>query len=448
MVEAATHPPAGSDEAEDLARGLRSWLDHMRYYDAEFADAHQLRERSAGAVSAQLRAITASAAKHPPVLEALRATVAAVEATLPIPERVRLHVELHAPDAVLVSPLMDKGSPQASYLRAARALGIPNGLAVASWDNLTTTALIHGDPDLVAVWNEYQRDEAVRLHGIAAERVAVVGTPGYDDWFDLRPSTTREEFCARVGLPGDRPYILYVGSFRAIVPKEAAWIGRWIKMIRSAGSQDVAAASVLVRPHPRNPLDVDPEALSRLDTASGCAIHPRSTPPGLSRDVRQVFFDSLHHAAAVVGVNTTAMIEAAIARRGVHVLLAKRFREAHRGRPHFEHLVSAGGGLVFTARDVESHVAGLQRALRGEDAAEVGERSERFLRAFVRPQGLDTPSTPLMVQALESLARSPAPAAAPAAGNVRELEALRQLVGDPPGEAKEPRRKRRADAPR
>jgi hypothetical protein len=97
------------------------------------------------------------------------------------------------------------------------------------------------------------------------------------------------------------------------------------------------------------------------------------------------------------------MIEAAIVGRGVHVLLSKRLRTAHEGRPHFEYLVSVGGGLLKTAETIPDHVEGLTRAIRGEDVQECRDRAQRFLEAFVRPHGLGTPATPLIVDALESL---------------------------------------------
>jgi hypothetical protein len=375
-------------------RELRSWLDYLRYFDPAFDRAGRLRERAAEAVSPRTIETTRAAAAKPGGLEALRAAVAAREAKLPVPEAALHHVAAHAPDAVLVSPLMQKGVPQAAYLRAARRLGVPCGLCVASWDNLTTSTLIHGDPDLVTVWNAFQRDEAVRLHGVRRERVAVIGSPLHDVWFDSEPMTSRADLCARVGLPDDRPYLLYVGSSPHIAPAEEGWIVRWAAEIRAAGNDDVTRASVLVRPHPHN----------RVQALPGIAVQPLPAGLVVGRAAQQEYFDTIHHAGAVVGVNTSAMIEAGIVGRGVHVLLSDRLRDAHEGRPHFDYLVSAGGGLVKTAQTVADHVAGLARGLRDEDALECRRRAARFLRAFLRPNGLDVPVTPLMVDALEALA--------------------------------------------
>jgi hypothetical protein len=389
---------------DQLGRRLRSWLDYMRYFDEGFERATQLRARAAEAISPRAVAVTEAAAADPTALKALRASVGALESRLPVSASVRRYVGGHAPDAVIVSPLMQKGAPQTAYLRAAHELGIPCGLCVASWDNMTTSTLIHGAPDLVTVWNSLQVEEAVRLHGVPRERVAVIGAPLHDLWFDTRPATSRAEFCARVGLPDDRPYILYVGSSPRIAPAEETWIVRWVTRIRAAGSAELARASVLVRPHPHNPLDTDLVALRRLEGLPGVAVHPRRNDVRVSAAAHQEYFDAIHHAAAVVGVNTSAMIEAAIVGRGIHVVLSKHLRDGQEGRPHFDYLVSAGGGLLRTSETIPDHVEGLARAIRGEDALESRERAERFLRAFVRPHGLETPVTPLMVDALESLA--------------------------------------------
>jgi hypothetical protein len=395
--------PAARKE-DRLGRELRSWLDYMRYFDASFENGTKLRARAAEPLGARVVEVTRAAAADPSVLRALRASVAAVESLLPVPHCVTRYVEDCAPNAVIVSPLMQKGSPQAAYLGAAHQLGIPCGLCVASWDNMTTSTLIHGAPDLVTVWNDLQLEEAVRLHGVPRERVAVIGAPLHDRWFDSRPATTRAEFCARVGLPDDRPYILYVGSSPHIAPAEERWIARWAARIRDTGPEDVARAAILIRPHPHNQLDTDLAAQRRLQNLPQAAIYPPRNDVRVSAAAHQEYFDSIHHSAAVVGVNTSAMIEAAIVGRGVHVLMSKQLRDGHEGRPHFEHLLSAGGGLLRASMTIPDHVEGLARAIRGEDALEDRQRARRFLGAFVRPHGLQTPVTPLMVDALESLA--------------------------------------------
>ena len=56
-------------------------------------------------------------------------------------------------------------------LKSARALGIPAGIFVTSWDNLTNKGSLKFVPERVFVWNEVQARDAVELHRIPRERV-------------------------------------------------------------------------------------------------------------------------------------------------------------------------------------------------------------------------------------------------------------------------------------
>src|SRR5215208_517551 len=411
--------PRGS-RRRSLGGSLRGWLDCLRFLEPEFDEAPKLRARALSQLPAALREPTETAAASPEFRRSLAALIRSLERSLPVPDEVREVVEEIRPDAVIVCPLIERRSPQANYLRAAHELGIPGAVCVASWDNLTTSSLIHGEPDLVTVWNEAQRQEAIELHGIEPGRVVATGAPLYDRWFEQRPSTSREEFCQRIGLPSDRPFVLYVCSSGFIAPDEADWIPRWIEIVRGSGASELEEISVLIRPHPQHRLLDDSPAAERLEQIPGVAIHPREGALTIGGTEIADNYDSIHHSAAVVGVNTSAMIETAIVGRGVHVLLTKRYRDTQEGVPHFAHLRSAGGGLIEVTRKQRQHVAGRARAVRGEDRKLVAERSRSFLEAFVRPQGLEQAATPLLIDQLEQLAEIEVPPTEPASGAAHE----------------------------
>ena len=397
--------PRGSHRNE-IAGSLRTWITYLRFLEPEFAQSPKLRRRAGSALPEALRDSTEAAAASPELRGALVAMLRMVERGLPMPDSVNAIIADERPDAVVVCPLIERGSPQTAYLRAARAHGIPSAVCIASWDNLTTSSLIFGEPDLVTVWNEPQREEARMLHGIAADRIAVTGAPLHDRWFAQQPSTSRAEFCGRLGLPADRPYVLYVCSSGFIAPDEAAWITRWLAGVRRSGQPGLERLAVLIRPHPQHRLLDDSQAAGRLQRMEDVVIHPPDGALPLSETTLADYYDSIHHSAAVVGVNTSAMIESAIVGRGVHVLLGKRYRDTQEGLPHFAHLRSAGGGLIEVTGKPAEHAAGLARAVAGDDRESASERSRSFLSAFVRPQGLDRPATPLLVDQLEQLARS------------------------------------------
>jgi hypothetical protein len=427
---------ADVDESPEVALegALRVWTDYLRFFEPELESAAEYRRQRGRTLPEGLRADTDwLAAESPELCRALSAGLRAVERTMPAPSAVTALLEEERPDAVLVSPLMTRDSRQVFYLRAARRLGIPSALCVASWDNLPSKGHIHELPDLVTVWNEAQRDEAVQLHGVPPERVAVTGAPRFDEWFDRSPTESREEYCARLGLPPDRPHILYVGStgFKGSL-HEGEWIAEWVVALRASGHPELEDVPIVVRPHPKRSLTQGTKRARRLGRLPGVVIHPPEGAAVVDAASLAEYFDSLHHAAVVVGINTSAMVEAAVVGRGVHVLLAEPYRSIQQDCPHFNHLRTVGGGLIVESDSMEDHASGLARALRGEDADEAAERARSFAAAFIRPQGLSEPATPVLVDALRALAASETAASGPETGDLAEV--LRPMLVAAPGQ--------------
>ena len=304
-----------------------------------------------------------------------------------------------------MTPLVDLGSQQIDYLRAARQLGIPTALAVWSWDHLSSKAYIREAPERVLVWNDWQRREAVEQHGVPAERVVVTGAQCFDHWFGRAPSRDRVTFCRQLGLPADRPIALYVcsGLIRGS-PAEPPFVLEWLRHLRTSADPAVASAGVLVRPYPSLAAawrDVDLTSLGPVAVWGGNPVDRRT---------REDYFDSFHHSAAVVGLNTSAFIEAGIVGREVLTVLPPRFHDNQEGTVHFRYLLQIGGGLLRVNRSLDDHVAQLGEALRRVPGAEHPHRP--FLESFVRPHGLDTPATPAFVRAVEELALCPVAAGA------------------------------------
>src|SRR5439155_14103649 len=184
-------------------------LEYMRFLEPEFRDAPKLRRRAERFAPRQLQRLVTSAPS--PVRATVRGALRRAERSAPISEPVEDYIREQQPDAVLVTPMLEPGTVQVEFLRAANRLNIPTCLCVASWDNLTNKGLIHELPDAITVWNEMQLEEAVRLHEVPPELVVVTGAAPYDHWFGWEPSRSREEFARSVGLDADRPYLLYAG---------------------------------------------------------------------------------------------------------------------------------------------------------------------------------------------------------------------------------------------
>jgi hypothetical protein len=290
----------------------------------------------------------------------------------------------------MVTPLVNFGSPQDDYVRAAHALGLPVVLPVASWDNLTNKGLVRVSPDLTLVWNELQKREAVALHDLPADRVVVIGAHSYDHWFDWRPSTTPDEFARRVGLRPERPFVLYAGSSSFIAPDEPASVRRWLERLRASDDPALRELDVLVRPHPTNTAGWEEAALDRL----GARVWPSAGERLRAADSKADYFDSLHHSCAVVGLNTSALVEAAIVGRPVLTLVEGTTAERQVGTLHFGHIAE---GVLRVAHSWDQHEQQLLEAIeRGPDGREAA-----FVSSFVRPQGVDRPAAQNLVDAVE-----------------------------------------------
>jgi hypothetical protein len=381
---------------QHLTRRLRVDTDYLRYLEPSYEQAPALRARAEEGAGPVVRRLGRAAhALGPWAVHGLKGALEFAERSLEPPPHVVRFLQDFEPDAVVVTHLA-RDSVQADYVRAANQLGLHSAYPVFSWDNLTNKGLVHEVPEVVLVWNEIQANEAIELQGIARERVRVLGAWSYDHWFDWQPSTSREEFCARVGLRNDRPLVLYVCSSGFVARDEVAFVRRWLGAMRERGID----AGVVVRPHPRNAaqwagvtLD-DPQA----------TVWPKLGEEPLESESRRNYFDSIYHSSAVVGINTSAQIESAVIGRPVHTVLAEEFEQTQQGTLHFQYLKD---GHLYVGSTLDEHLDQLEESLRGR---EDDGRNERFLRTFVRPLGLDVAATPLYVETLEELGAAPRPA--------------------------------------
>jgi hypothetical protein len=386
--------PRSGDDWTWVRERLRHGLDHLRYQHRMFAHTPKLLERSRERTPGVFVALGAFIRRYAPwARRPVTALVDWLERSTPASPEARAFLETHHPDVVLITPLIGLGSSQIDYLRVARAMGLPTGLAVWSWDHLSSKALIRDLPDRVFVWNDTQKEEATAFHRVPPDRIVVTGAQCFDRWFNRSPSRDRQAFCRDVGLPPEAPILLYVCSapFLGSQP-EAPFVVDWVARIRASASPHLRGASILIRPHPSRRQeweDVD------LRVHANVVVWGSSPVDATGRND---YFDSLYHSTAVVGLNTSAFIEAAIAGRPVFTILLPEWHENQLGTTHFKYLFEAGGGLLTSSRTFDEHLAQLDEALR-HPSTEV----RPFVRSFVRPHGLDVPATPIFVGAVEGL---------------------------------------------
>jgi len=392
-------PGRERNEWARLSSKIRLAFDYVRYLDPLYDGTPRLRSRAAERAPAFAVAFGASPwARRAVARWMVRRVLRAADAALPRSASIEAFLREQRPDAMLITPLVGVvGSPQPDYVRTACAMGIPTALAVWSWDHLSSKALIREVPDRVLVWNDIQRAEAKRFHGVPPSRVVVTGAQCFDRWFDRRPSRDRAVFCAAMGLPADRPFVMYVGSalFRGS-PSESDFIMRWIARLRASEDPNVRRVAILVRPHPQR-LD----EWRRVDVSGLTDVAVRSANP-VTEDARADYFDALFHSSAVVGLNTSAFLEAGIVGRPVLAIVPPEYRDNQEGTLHFRYLTDVSGGLVRVSRSLDEHVGQLTGVL--ASAADV-HAGRQFVATFLRPHGLDQPATPRFADAVEQMER-------------------------------------------
>jgi hypothetical protein len=388
-------PPRAHDDDAWVANHLRLGLDYLRYQHRIFDNAPTLRTRAQDRTPAIFLTLGRIAQRFgEPVRRLCAAIVRRLERYVPEDPAIGDFITSHAPDVVLITPLINLGSSQIEYQRAARRLGIPTALCVWSWDHLSSKALIRDAPDRVFVWNDVQRREALELHGLPASRIVVTGAQNFDQWFNRQPSRDRAAFCAHVGLPADRPFVMYACStLFDHSPPEAKLVVEWIRRVRASQLPHLQNVGILVRPHPSRLYEWDDIDLKTMGPTVLWGRNP------LDPVSKADYFDSMYHSAAVVGLITSAFIEAGIVGREVHTVLDPEFEDNQLGTVHYHYLTNTAGGLLIVGRGFDEHLEKLDATL----ARPRQDVVKPFIHAFVRPHGLDVAATPVFVQQVEAM---------------------------------------------
>jgi hypothetical protein len=413
-ISFVTSPARRSDEWGAQIHRLRLLRDYLRYMEKPYRNAPKLRAR---ALRKLMTGLTDDHESHAigrcphcdkrlvddevgrmmfPFRKAGRKNVeqllSLMEATIPSDPAIEAFLRDERPDVLLVTPLINFGSRQPDFVKSAKALGVPVGFPAFSWDNLSNKGLIHVVPDRVFVWNEQQRIEAVRMHHVPPEQIVVTGAPRFDDFFAMTPQVSRAEFCAAHGFDVEQPIVTYLCSSEFVSDREIEFVTRWIGEVRQAPA--LGGCNILIRPHPRE------QKQWKAFEAPGRAVAV-SLPLAINAD--QTLFDTVYHSAAIVGLNTSAQLEAGIVGRPVLTILAPEYAEGQEGTVHFRYLLKEDGGFVDVAPDFETHRQQLTAAVGGDfDRDQI----RAFIERFLRPRGLHNPAAPILVEAIEELARS------------------------------------------
>lgn len=384
-------PRADMTDWAPLVAQLRGTLDYAYYLEPGAPRgtwlAARARKRAHRGVA---RVLDRAARTRGPLVSVIRY----LEQCVDPPRAVREWLADEQPDVVAVTRLVGIASAEAEIVHAALDARLPVAFPVLSWDNLTGKGLVRDAPDRALVWNDAQSAELQAAHRVPADRITVVGAPEYDDWGPRQPGgSPRDEWCARLGIDPSRPLVLYVASSASIAGDESIAFRQWLDATRAA--RRALGAVVVARPHPQNA-----RHWQALVAPTGeVVVWPPMGADPIDPARRPDHLDSLRHAAAVVGINTTMMVEAALFGAPVLTFRTPLTERGQGGTGHFHHLPREHGGHVLVGESLEEHARQLGSVV-GADASAV---NDAFATRFLRPHG-PSGSTAAFVAALESLA--------------------------------------------
>ena len=301
----------------------------------------------------------------------------------------------YKPDVVVASPYIWSSDLEIEYVKAAQHVSIPTVASVLSWDNLVSKGTYLVKPEWLFVWNTNLTEEAVNLHEFERKTVFITGAPVFDPWFDLAPSLSREEFCRQCGVDPQKPYVLFLGSSKTITSLDVEFIKALIAHFGQVDAKN--RPSVIIRPHPYASFD-----MTTFESDWVKVFPPKGGRPDMD-ETRQTYFDTLYHSAVVVGINTTGFLDAAIVDKPCVTLMDDQMRDGQGA--HFNYLIDAD--YLEIARNRPETFQIIDRIISGVDAKM--ENRRKFVHQFIRPQGMDTPASEVMLKAILAVGRGKRP---------------------------------------
>jgi hypothetical protein len=139
-------------------------------------------------------------------------------------------------------------------VRVCATSGVPSAAAILSFDNLTTRPWIPITFDLYLLWNRHNVEQLRRGYPqTAGSETKIVGSPQFDFYWKPEYLWNEAEWRSRLGLPPDRPVLLFAGGYFTCAPHEPQFLGQLDDAIEA--SEIPGKPIILFRRHPVDPLE-------------------------------------------------------------------------------------------------------------------------------------------------------------------------------------------------
>jgi len=317
-----------------------------------------------------------------------------VEVLTPAPGLIIRHLMEFKPDMVVVSPVnLRYSSADLEYLKAAVQLKIPTILPMTSWDNITAKGLYHIWPDRFLLWNFVQVEQIFEHQGVSSERVRIIGATTMDQWCPSPLPTSRRNFCQTHNLRQEDPIISYFGgSSLATWGDESHFVDELRKVLDRSGDERLRKTQIIVRPHPRYYQKYEKIVLRDVH------IVPQGKFAWNQKEFSQIFYDTIYHSAAIVGVNTSAMLDVIVIDRPVISILEKQHDHTQADTYHFPELIKSGAIYLKKLDEIEGTLIDIFDERNG-----LQEKRKQFVADHLMPRGLGISVGEIIADEIEQL---------------------------------------------
>jgi hypothetical protein len=303
--------------------------------------------------------------------------------------------------AVITHPMFHSEMP---IFLAAKTLNIPTLGVLRSWDNLYKGLRIR--TDILAVWNEVNRQEAIQLLKFEPERVVAIGGAQFDAYFSPEANWSRNEFAEKLKLDPDRP-IITLATLGAFLPMydETYLVDFLLQAIQEG--KIPSNAQLVIRLHPASKLEYFSKYLG-LPNVRISYIDQYIPTLGwtMTRQDVQFMANLLRHSDVVVSPGSTITIETAIFDTPTVVPIFHTYQPELANEQYGFHLAKhfkrlAELDLVPIIRNPEDLIPAINRAL--TDRSWYQAQREQLVKDYIGYT--DGKSTERLVNLIEKITR-------------------------------------------
>ena len=199
--------------------------------------------------------------------------------------------------------------------RLANSIGISCFASILSFDNLLRGNRVPVVFDQYFLWNQDMKRQLLRSKPeVSEQNIEIVGPLQFDFYYDKSYLWDEDEWRNRLGLPPDRPVILFGAGFYKIVPNEHHWLNQLDDAIEDGEIKNHPI--ILFRIHPNDPIDRWEQILENANNVVYDEPWGSSTggkaQANIDRDGIEKLVSTLCHCQVHVNASSTMTVDGAI----------------------------------------------------------------------------------------------------------------------------------------